>query len=110
MLEVVLEQNFLLQQVLLHPCRYERLYPLFVLTRPLSDSETLYMEPAQLSIPLGELSAAAMLASTRTAFGGGYQILPEAEAPLTALLGRNGVLFGTPVNSKAPPSCCGPCR
>ena len=77
------------------------LYPLFVLTRPLSDSETLYMEPAQLSIPLGELSAAATLASTRTAFGGGYQILPEAEAPLTALLGRNGVLFGTPVNSKA---------
>jgi hypothetical protein len=59
------------------------------------------MEPAQLSIPLGELSAAATLASTRTAFGGSYQILPESEAPLTALLGRNGALFGTPVNSKA---------
>jgi hypothetical protein len=59
------------------------------------------MEPAQLSIPLGELSAAATLASTRTAFGGGYQILAESEAPLTALLGRNGALFGTPVNSKA---------
>jgi hypothetical protein len=77
------------------------LYPLFTPTRPLADSDILYMEPAQLSIPLGELSAAATLASTRTAFGGGYQILPESEAPLTALLGRNGVLFGTPVNSKA---------
>lgn len=77
------------------------LYPLFGTTRPLSDTDILYMEPAQLSIPLGELSAAATLASTRVAFGGGYQILPESEAPLTALLGRNGALFGTPVNSKS---------
>jgi hypothetical protein len=77
------------------------LYPLYGPTRPLADSDILYMEPAQLSIPLGELSAAATLASTRTAFGGGYQILPESEAPLTAVLGRNGALFGTPVNSKA---------
>jgi len=77
------------------------LYPRFATTRPLSGSDILYMEPAQLSIPLGELSAAATLASTRTAFGGGYQILPESEAPLTALLGRNGALFGTPVNSKS---------
>lgn len=59
------------------------------------------MEPAQLSIPLGELSAAVTLGSTLAAFGGSYQILPESEAPLTALLGRNGALFGTPVNSKA---------
>ena len=77
------------------------LYPLFGTTRPLSAAEDLYMEPAQISIPLGELSAAATLASTRTAFGGGYQILPESEAPITAILGRNAVLFGTPVNSKA---------
>jgi hypothetical protein len=77
------------------------LYPLFKTTRPLADSDTLYMEPAQISVPLGELAAAATLASTRTAFGGGYQILPESEAPLTAILGRNGALFGTPVNSKA---------
>ena len=79
----------------------KELYPLFGTTRPLVDSDTLYMEPAQLSIPLGELSAAATLASTRTGFGGGFQILPESEAPLTAVLGRNAVLFGTPVNSKA---------
>src|SRR6266545_3785653 len=37
----------------------------------------------------------------RTAFGGSYQILPESEAPITALLGRNAVLMGTPVNSRA---------
>jgi hypothetical protein len=59
------------------------------------------MEPAQISVPLAELAASAGLAATRTAFGGGYQILPESEAPLTALLGRNGVLIGTPVNSLA---------
>jgi hypothetical protein len=59
------------------------------------------MEPAQLSIPLAELSAAATLASVRTSFGGSYQILPESEAPITALLGRNGVLIGTPINGRA---------
>jgi hypothetical protein len=79
----------------------KQLYPDFKITRPLSDTDTLYMEPAQLSVPLAELAAAASLAATRTAFGGGYQILPESEAPLTALLGRNGVLIGTPVNSQA---------
>ncbi len=79
----------------------EELYPLFRTTRPLAESEPLYMEPAQISVPMGEVSAAATLATTRAAFGGGYQILPEAEAPLTAVLGRNGALFGTPVNSKA---------
>jgi hypothetical protein len=77
------------------------LYPQFTATRPLGSGETLYMEPAQISVPLAELAGAAGLAATRTAFGGGYQILPEAEAPLTALLGRNGVLIGTPVNSLA---------
>jgi hypothetical protein len=77
------------------------LYSQFTLTRPLASGETLYMEPAQISVPLAELAAAAGLAATRTTFGGGYQILPEAEAPLTALLGRNGVLIGTPVNSLA---------
>jgi hypothetical protein len=79
----------------------EELYPLFRTTRPLGESVPLYMEPAQLSVPMGEVAAAATLATTRAAFGGGYQILPEAEAPLTAVLGRNGALFGTPVNSKA---------
>ena len=79
----------------------EALYPLFRTTRPLEESVPLYMEPAQISVPMGEVAAAATLATTRTAFGGGYQILPEAEAPLTAVLGRNGALFGTPVNSKA---------
>jgi hypothetical protein len=77
------------------------LYPLFTVTRPLASNETLYMEPAQISVPLAEMAAAAELAATRNSFGGSYQILPEGEAPLTALLGRNGVLIGTPVNSLA---------
>jgi hypothetical protein len=79
----------------------KELYEQFTTTRPLAPGETLYMEPAQLSVPLAELAAAAALAATRTAFGGTYQILPESEAPLTALLGRNAVLIGTPVNSQA---------
>jgi hypothetical protein len=79
----------------------KELYPLYTTSRPLETADTLYMEPAQLSIPLGELAAAATLATTRAAFGGGYQILPESESPITALLGRNAVLIGTPVNSRA---------
>jgi hypothetical protein len=79
----------------------KELYPQFTITRPLAPGQTLYMEPAQLSVPLAELAAAAGLAATRTAFGGGYQILPESEAPLMALRGRNAVLIGTPVNSLA---------
>ena len=79
----------------------KELYPLFATSRPLDPADVLYMEPASLSIPLGELAAVSTLATTRTAFGGSYQILPESEAPITALLGRNGVLIGTPVNSRA---------
>ena len=79
----------------------QELYPLFGTTRPLSDGTVLYMEPAQLSVPLAELAAVATLAKTRVAAGGSYQILPESEAPLPALLGRDSFLIGTPVNSRA---------
>ncbi len=59
------------------------------------------MEPAQLSVPLAELVAAAMLGSTRVTFGGAYQILPESEAPAAALRGRNSILLASGTNSEA---------
>lgn len=75
-------------------------YPLYP-PRPLAPGAPLYMEPATLSVPLAELSAAATMANLRSAFGGGYQILPESEAPVAALRGRNGVLIGSGTNSQA---------
>jgi hypothetical protein len=70
-------------------------------TRPLDQNLPLYMEPAQLSVPLAELAATAALSNTRAAFGGSYQILPESEAPVAALRGRNAVLIGSGTNSQA---------
>lgn len=70
-------------------------------TRPLQPGSPLYMEPAQLSVPLAEAAATATLSNMRLAFGGGYQILPESEAPVAALRGRNSVLVGSGTNSEA---------
>jgi hypothetical protein len=52
-------------------------------------------------VPLAELAAVAALTNTRQSFGGGYQLLPEAEAPVTALRGRNSILIGAGTNSQA---------
>jgi hypothetical protein len=76
-------------------------YELYGTKRPLAAGAPLFMEPAALSVPLGELAAAATLTNLRTAFGGTYQILPEAEAPVAALRGRNAVLLGSGTNSQA---------
>jgi hypothetical protein len=79
----------------------EEVYPLYGPQRPLASGAPLFMEPAPLSVPLGELAATATLTNLRTAFGGTYQILPEAEAPVAALRGRNTVLIGSGTNSQA---------
>jgi hypothetical protein len=87
-----------------HPRRLpapEEAYELYGAQRPLASGAQLYMEPAPLSVPLGEVAATATLTNLRTAFGGGYQILPEAEAPVAALRGRNAVLIGSGTNSQA---------
>ena len=70
-------------------------------TRPLQHGTPLYMEPAQLSVPLAELAAVATLSNARMAFGGAYQILPESEAPVAAVRGRNAVLLASGTNSEA---------
>jgi hypothetical protein len=75
--------------------------PLYGEFRPRTRGAPLYMEPAQLSVPLAELSAVATLANMRQQFGGSYQLLPEAEAPVAALRGRNSMLIGSGTNSKA---------
>ena len=87
-----------------YPLRYPAprdVYPLYGPQRPLPPGVELFMEPAQLSVPLGELAAAVELCDMRAEFGGGFQILPEAEAPVTALRGRNGALIGSGTNSQA---------
>lgn len=87
-----------------HPWRFPappQLLEVYGPNRPLEPGIPLYMEPAQLSVPLAELAAVAAVSNTRTAFGGAYQILPESEAPVAALRGRNTVLIGTGTNSVA---------
>ena len=79
----------------------ESIYPLYGSNRPLEAGSKLYMQPAQLSVPIGELAAAVTLSNTRAAFGGASQILPESEAPVTALRGRNAALIGSGTNSQA---------
>ncbi len=70
-------------------------------SRPRQPGVLLYMEPVQLSVPLAELAAVATLTNMRQGFGGGYQLLPEAEAPVAALRGRNSILIGAGTNSEA---------
>jgi hypothetical protein len=79
----------------------ESIYPLYGNNRPLEPGSLLYMQPAQLSVPIGELAAAVTLSNTRATFGGAAQILPESEAPVTALRGRNAALIGSGTNSQA---------
>lgn len=79
----------------------EQLSSIYGETRPRQPGVPLYMEPAQFSIPLGEATAAAELSNMRMAFGGSYQLLPESEAPVAALRGRNSMLIGSGTNSQA---------
>lgn len=87
-----------------HPWRFpapEELGSIYGPNRPLQPGSPLYMEPAQLSVPLAELAAATDLANMRQSFGGSYQLLPESEAPVAALRGRNSALIGSGTNSMA---------
>jgi hypothetical protein len=87
-----------------HPWRFAappNIAEIYGNTRPLDAGTPLYMEPAQLSVPLAELAAVATLSNARTAFGGIYQILPESEAPVGALRGRNAILLATSTHSEA---------
>jgi hypothetical protein len=87
-----------------HPWRLpapDRIRDVYGPARPLDPGTPLFMEPAQLSVPLAEAAAAATLSNMRTSFGGSYKVLPESEAPVAALRGRNAVLLATGTNSQA---------
>ncbi len=87
-----------------HPWRFAapgELAAVYGPNRPLQPGAPLYMEPAQLSVPLAEAAAAMDLANMRQSFGGSFQLLPESEAPVAALRGRNSALIGSGTNSVA---------
>lgn len=79
----------------------DELYSIYGPNRPLPEGTKLYMEPSQIAVPFGEVVAATTLCRMRSEFGGLYQILPESEAPVPALRGRNSVLLGSGTNSTA---------
>ncbi|MBY0507464.1 MAG: hypothetical protein K2X03_26355 [Bryobacteraceae bacterium] len=76
----------------------KQLYPLHGY-RPLEEGEPLFMGPADLSFPLGDIVGIMSIGHLLRQFGSSYQILPEKEAPLAALRGRNSILIGTTMNS-----------
>jgi len=87
-----------------HPWRFDapdQMGTIYGPARPRQPDAPLYMEPAQLSVPLAEAAGVVTLANLRTAFGGSYQLLPESEAPVAALRGRDSVLLGSGTNSQA---------
>jgi hypothetical protein len=75
------------------------LYPYYRKNRPLEDGTELFLSPAQLSVPLAESVGIDAATGTLRALGSAYQILPEEEAPLSALRGRNTLVVGTPMGS-----------
>jgi len=50
---------------------------------------------------VGTMNAVVVAVNTLRAMGSGYQILPERVATISALRGRNAILFGAPVDSEA---------
>ena len=75
------------------------LYPLFRQHRPLDEGVELSMHPVDNSVQLGHAEATAIAATTLSAMGASYQVLPERSAPTPALRGRSVVLIADPLNS-----------
>lgn len=79
----------------------EETYGLFKQHRPLTDGEELGLTFTDNMIAVGTMNAALTAAKTLRSFGTTYQILPERVATMSALRGRNAILFGAPVDSEA---------
>jgi hypothetical protein len=75
------------------------LYPYYRKNRPLKGDAELFLSPAQLSVPLAESVGIDTTTATLRAMGSAYQILPEEDAPISALRGRNAIVVGTPMAS-----------
>lgn len=76
-------------------------YPLFRQHRPLEPNSKLGLIFTDNVLGVGTMNAVVAVSSTLRSFGAGYQILPERAAALSAIRGRNAVLFGAPVDSEA---------
>ena len=76
-------------------------YPLFRLHRPLEPGAKLGMIFTDNVLGVGTMNAMVATANTLRSLGAAYQILPERAATLSALRGRNAILFGAPVDSEA---------
>lgn len=77
------------------------LYPLFNRYRPLPGDAKLEMHPVQKAVTMGDVQALAKVVDTLMALPMAYRILPESNAPLTAMHNRNVLLIGSPWYSRA---------
>jgi hypothetical protein len=76
-------------------------YPLFRQHRPLEAGAKLGLLFTDNVLGVGTMNAVVTAANTLKSLGVSYQILPERVATLSALRGRNAMLFGAPVDSEA---------
>ena len=76
-------------------------YPLFRQHRPLAPGAKLGLIFTDNVLGVGTMNAVVSVVNTLRALGSSYQILPERVATLSALRGRNAILFGAPVDSEA---------
>jgi hypothetical protein len=76
-------------------------YPLFRAHRPLAAGAKLSLLFTDNVLGVGTMNAVVTATTTLRSLGAGYQILPERVATLSALRGRNAILFGAPVDSEA---------
>jgi hypothetical protein len=76
-------------------------YPLFRQHRPLAPDTKLGLIFTDNVLGVGTMNAVVSVANTLHSLGSTYQVLPERVATLSALRGRNAILFGAPVDSEA---------
>jgi hypothetical protein len=76
-------------------------YPLFRQHRPLDPGTKLGLIFTDNVLGVGTMNAVVVAVNTLKAMGNSYQILPERVATISALRGRNAILFGAPVDSEA---------
>jgi hypothetical protein len=76
-------------------------YPLFRQHRPLAADAKLGLIFTDNVLGVGTMNGVVTIANMLKSLGVSYQILPERVATLSALRGRNAMLFGAPVDSEA---------
>jgi hypothetical protein len=76
-------------------------YPLFREHRPLEPGAKLGLVFTKNVLGVGTMNAVVVAVNTLRSMGTSYQILPERVATISALRGRNAILFGAPVDSEA---------